>query len=174
VLTNDAELAVRVRRLRDYGQSAKYRHDEIGWNSRLDELQAAILAEAVLPRLRDWTRRRQEVAAAYTAGIQHPGVRVLRPAAGSTSCEHLFPVAVARREQFEAHLKSRGIATGRHYPILIPDQKAMVGATFEVQGELDRARELAGSEVSLPIHPQLTADEIDRVITAVNEWSMPH
>ena len=173
VLTNDAELAARVRRLRDYGQSAKYRHDEIGWNSRLDELQAAILAEAVLPRLRDWTRRRQEVAAAYTVGIQNPSVRVLRPPTGSTSCEHLFPVTVANREHFEAHLKTRGIATGRHYPILIPDQEAMVGTKFEVRGELERARELAGSEVGLPIHPQLRAEEIDRVITAVNEWSLP-
>lgn len=170
LLTNDAELAARARRLRDYGQSAKYRHDEIGWNSRLDELQAAILADAVLPRLRDWTKRRQEVAAAYTAGIGNPGVRVLRPPAGSSSCEHLFPVAVVGRERFEAHLKTRGIATGRHYPILIPDQEAMKGTKFEVKGELKRARELAESEVSLPIHPQLTREEIDRVIAAVNEW----
>lgn len=171
VLTNDAGLAARVRRLRDYGQSAKYRHDEIGWNSRLDELQAAILGEAVLPRLRDWTRRRQEVAARYTAGIHHANVRLLRPPASATSCEHLFPVAVAKREHFEAHLKACGIATGRHYPILIPDQEAMVGTRFEVKGELSRAKELASHEVSLPIHPQLTEEEIDRVIDAVNEWS---
>jgi dTDP-4-amino-4,6-dideoxygalactose transaminase len=170
VLTNDPALAARVRRLRDYGQSAKYRHDEIGWNSRLDELQAAILASAVLPRLRDWTRRRQDMAAAYTAGIHHPAVRLLRPKAGSTSCEHLFPVAVARRESFEAHLTSRGIGTGRHYPILIPDQEAMAGTRFEVKGELRRARELAKSEVSLPIHPQLTKEEVERVVAAVNEW----
>jgi dTDP-4-amino-4,6-dideoxygalactose transaminase len=172
VLTGDAELAARVRRLRDYGQSAKYRHDEIGWNSRLDELQAAILRGAMLPRLREWTQRRQQVAAAYAAGMRHPGVRLLRPAAGAASCEHLFPVTVApeRREQFEAHLKSRGIATGRHYPILIPDQQALAGVRVERHGELAMARELASSEVSLPIHPQLTGEEVERVIAAVNEW----
>jgi dTDP-4-amino-4,6-dideoxygalactose transaminase len=172
VLTGDAELAARVRRLRDYGQSAKYRHDEIGWNSRLDELQAAILRGAMLPRLREWTQRRQQVAAAYAAGMRHPGVRLLRPAAVAASCEHLFPVTVApeRREQFEAFLKSRGIATGRHYPILIPDQQALAGVRVERHGELAMARELASSEVSLPIHPQLTGEEVERVIAAVNEW----
>ncbi|MCX6587359.1 MAG: DegT/DnrJ/EryC1/StrS family aminotransferase [Acidobacteria bacterium] len=172
VLTGDAELAARVRRLRDYGQSAKYRHDEIGWNSRLDELQAAILRGAMLPRLREWTRRRQQVAAAYSAGMRHAGVRLLRPTDGEASCEHLFPVTVApeRREQFEAHLKSRGIATGRHYPILIPDQQALAGVRVERHGELAVARRLAASEVSLPIHPQLTGEEVERVIAAVNEW----
>jgi dTDP-3-amino-3,4,6-trideoxy-alpha-D-glucose transaminase len=172
VLTGDAELAAQVRRLRDYGQSAKYQHDEIGWNSRLDELQAAILRAALLPRLGEWTRRRQQIAAAYTAGMRHSGVRLLRPVAGSASCEHLFPVTVAAtaREQFEAHLKARGIATGRHYPILIPDQAAMVGVAFVRHGDLGVARELAAGEVSLPIHPQLTSEEVERVITAVNEW----
>ena len=172
VLTGDAELAARVRRLRDYGQSAKYRHDEIGWNSRLDELQAAILRGAMLPRLREWTQRRQQVAVAYAARMRHPGVRLLRPAAGAASSEHLFPVTVApeRREHFEAYLKSRGIATGRHYPILIPDQQALAGVRVERHGELAMARELASSEVSLPIHPQLTGEEVERVIAAVNEW----
>lgn len=170
LLTADPEVAARARRLRDYGQSAKYRHDEIGWNSRLDELHAAILAEAVLPHLRQWTQRRQDVAAAYTTGIHHPGVRLIRPSDGAKSCEHLYPVAVARREQFEAHLKSRGIATGRHYPILIPDQKALDGVRFEQKGELPNARAIAETEVSLPIHPQLSDDEIERVIAAVNEW----
>lgn len=170
LLTTDPELAARARRLRDYGQSAKYRHDEIGWNSRLDELQAAILAEAVLPRLRQWTLRRQEIAAAYAAGIRHPAVQLIRPGTGGTSCEHLFPVAVRQREPFEAFLKSRGIATGRHYPILIPDQAAMAAVRFERKGELPNARALAEQEVSLPIHPQLTDEEIERVIAAVNEW----
>ena len=64
VLTSEANLAEKVRQLRDYGQSAKYRHDEIGWNSRLDEVHAAILGDAVLPRLSAWTTRRQRVAAA--------------------------------------------------------------------------------------------------------------
>ncbi len=173
VLMNDANLAEKVRRLRDYGQSAKYLHDEIGWNSRLDEVHAAILSEAVLPRLTAWTSRRQQVATAYTNGITHPAIRLLRPASPSASCEHLFPVAVAaeHRADLEGWLKSQSIGTGRHYPILIPDQKAMTAANHEVRGELTVAHRLAQGEVSLPIHPQLTQDEVERVIAAVNAWS---
>ena len=172
VLTNEANLAEKVRQLRDYGQSAKYLHDEIGWNSRLDEVHAAILSEAVLPRLSAWTCRRQQVAAAYTCGINHPAVRLIRPNPASTSCEHLFPVEVSSelRPGFEGWLKTHAIGSGRHYPILIPDQKAMATANHEVRGALPLARRLAEGEVSLPIHPQLSTDEVERVIAAVNDW----
>ena len=173
VLTSEASLADKVRRLRDYGQSAKYLHDEIGWNSRLDEVHAAILTEAVLPRLSAWTTRRQQVAAAYTKGIQHPAVRLIRPNPASDSCEHLFPVEVAaeQRSDFEGWLKSHSVGSGRHYPILIPDQKAMATANHEVRGALPVARRLAQGEVSLPIHPQLSEKDVERVIAAVNGWS---
>jgi len=172
VLTNEAKLAEKVRQLRDYGQSAKYRHDEIGWNSRLDEVHAAILSDAVLPRLSAWTARRQEVAAAYTRGIQHPAVRLIRPNPASTSCEHLFPVEVAPelRTDLEDWLKSQSVGSGRHYPILIPDQKAMTTANSEVRSALPVAQRLAQGELSLPIHPQLRGDEVERVIAAVNRW----
>ncbi len=173
VLTNEANLAEKVRQLRDYGQSAKYRHDQIGWNSRLDEVHAAILSEAVLPRLSAWTARRQHVAAAYTRGIQHPAVRLIRPHPASTSCEHLFPVEVAPelRSDLEDWLKAQSVGSGRHYPILIPDQKAMTTLNCEVRGPLQVARHLAQGELSLPIHPQLHEDEVERVIAAVNRWS---
>lgn len=172
VLTDDANLAERVRQLRDYGQSAKYRHDRMGWNSRLDELHAAILRDAVLPRLAHWTNVRQQVARQYEERIQHPQVRLIQPGAGSQGCGHLFPVWVepGRREHFEAWLKAGEIGSGRHYPVLIPDQRAMIGVPHEVHGELAQARQLADGEVSLPIHPQLTQTEVDRVITRVNTW----
>jgi dTDP-4-amino-4,6-dideoxygalactose transaminase len=172
VLTNQATLAERARRLRDYGQSAKYRHDEMGWNSRLDELHAAILRDAVLPRLAAWTAARQEVARQYEEGIKHPQARLVKPVAGSQGCGHLFPVWVepGRREHFEAWLKAGGIGSGRHYPLLIPDQKAMMGVPHDIHGALNQARRLADGEVSLPIHPQLTPSEIERVIAQVNAW----
>ena len=88
-----------MRALRDYGQTAKYRHDFIGYNSRLDELQAAFLRRACLPRLERWTARRREIAAAYLKGIKNPAVRLPDPPEGSEPSWHLFPVWIdpARR-----------------------------------------------------------------------------
>ncbi len=172
VATDDPILADRCRALRDYGQSSKYVHDALGLNSRLDELQAAILARAFLPRLAAWTGRRREIARAYAATLRHPLVRALGEPDGSEGVWHLFPVCVpaARREGFVRHLGARGIRTAVHYPRLIPHQPALAGCAFEVRGPLARAEELAATEVSLPVHPYLTDAEVERVVEAVNAW----
>lgn len=173
VLTSDAGVDAACRRLRDYGQSAKYIHDVIGLNSRLDELQAALLRRALLPRLPKFTQRRREIAQAYLQGITNAKVRPLAPPAESASVWHLFPVLVdaSQRTAFCDHLRARGVGSGLHYPVLIPDQKALLNTSFEVIGELDNARVLAAGQVSLPIHPYLDAAEVARVLAAVNDWS---
>lgn len=172
ILTDDEGLAARCRALRDYGQSSKYVHDELGLNSRLDELHAAVLRTALLPRLHAWTARRREVARAYGEGIEHAAVRPLPVPPGSESVWHLYPVRVppAARAGFVRHLQAAGIRTAVHYPFLIPEQKALRGQAFEVRGPLDRAHALALGEVSLPIHPHLDDAEVARVIAAVNAW----
>ena len=162
ILSRDAEFDARVRALRDYGQTAKYRHDLIGHNSRLDELQAAFLRRACLPRLARWTERRREIAAAYLQGIQNPAVRLPKPPKGSEPSWHLFPVWMD-----PAHRKHFG---GRHYPIAIPDQKALRDVPFEVPGGYENAKRLCASEVSLPIHPYLNDAEVAEVIAAVNRF----
>ncbi len=171
ILTRDEKLWARARALRDYGRGSTHRHDFIGANSRLDELHAAILRRAFLPRLAGWTARRREIARRYLAGIAANAVQVPGPPAGSDSCFHLFPVLVepSRKAAFREHLRSRGITTGEHYPILIPEQPAMAGVVCEVIGELTNARRFAAGEVSLPIHPYLTDAETDSVIAAVAE-----
>lgn len=172
-LTSDDDvLATRCRALRDYGQSGKYVHDELGLNSRLDEIHAAILDRAFLPRLARWTERRRSVAGTYIDQMDNPYVRVLPAPARSLSVWHLFPVRVSStaRESFIRHLQACGVRAAIHYPRLIPDQKALSAGTFEVRGGLACARELAASEVSLPIHPYLRDQEIARVIDAVNSW----
>jgi len=171
ILTDDAVLADAARQLRDYGQSEKYVHTRLGTNSRLDEVHAAILRRALMPRLEAYTRRRREVAAAYRAGIRHPCVRV--PEAAGEGVGHLFPIVVPAksRQNFRAFLKERGVATGEHYPLAIPDQPAMRGVPFETPFGLTRVREFCASEVSLPIHPYLLDDEVARVIDAVNTWA---
>lgn len=173
VLTAEPSIAARARVLRHYGQSATYVHDELGLNSRLDELQAALLADVLLPRVDAWTERRREVARAYGTGIRNPAVKVPAVEARSESIWHLFPVLVegSGRDRFREHLRQRGISSGEHYPRLIPDQKALRDSgRFEVRGDLVRARRYAEGEVSLPIHPYLSDDDVERVVAAVSDW----
>jgi dTDP-3-amino-3,4,6-trideoxy-alpha-D-glucose transaminase len=173
ILTSDPALAARARTLRDYGQSSKYQHDVIGYNSRLDELHAGLLRRVSLHKLPGWTRRRQEIAEAYIAGIRNPAVRVMGAPRGSESSWHLFPVLVEapRRADFMAWLKSRGISSAVHYPIAITDQAALAETRFEIAGEIPRAQEICRCEVSLPIHPYLSAAEVSAVIDACNQWN---
>jgi len=173
VLTPDEKVRLAVCSLRDYGQSSKYRHDVIGYNSRMDELHASILRRAYLPRLESWTEWRRRIACRYLAGISHPGIRMIGEPEGSRSCFHLFPVIVraGSKPSFMDHLKQHGIASGEHYPVLIPDQKAMAAVPYETTGELPRAREIAAGEVSLPIHPYMTEEEAGCVIEACNGWA---
>ena len=172
ILTRDPDLAARARALRDYGQSSKYRHEYSGYNSRLDELQAAFLRSACLPRLEQWTRRRRQIAEAYMEGVRHAKVCVVPPPEGSESCWHLFPVRVADGAQSALlrHLKAFAVSAGIHYPIVIPDQPALGHAAFELTDDCLVARGFCTSEVSLPIHPYLTDSEVDQVTHAVNAW----
>ena len=172
ILTNNADYATEARMLRNYGQSAKYRHDVIGYNSRLDEIHACLLRRVLLERLPVWNERRRCVAAAYLKGIENPAIRPMGTPAGSNSCWHLFPVLVApeRKTDFMAWLKSRQVACAEHYPIPIPDQQALRGLPVEVFGGLEAARRICGSEVSLPIHPYLQDKEVAQVIGVCNAW----
>jgi dTDP-4-amino-4,6-dideoxygalactose transaminase len=171
LLTASAELANEARSLRDYGQTAKYVHARLGMNSRLDELQAAILRTALLPRLPRFTERRQAIAGAYRRSIQNAALTLPPVPAGSSSVWHLFPVVVeAGRQSFLAHLESQGIGSGIHYPRLIPDQEAFASVRFESRDALTRARRFAEGEVSLPIHPYLSDEHVERVIDACNTW----
>lgn len=172
ILTSDAAHARTARALSDYGQTAKYRHGLIGLNSRLDEIQAALLARVYLPKLRGWTARRKEIAETYLAKIRNPAVAPMGRPCHSDSSWHLFPVRVApgRRREFREHLAANGIASGEHYPFAIPDQEALRGIPSEMLDECATARAIAQSEVSLPVHPYLTGEEAGRVIEACNRW----
>ncbi len=172
ILTASESYRDSARTLRDYGQSAKYRHDRVGYNSRLDELQAAIMRDAYLPRLELWTARRRVIAGRYLAGLTGPCVKPLASPPWSDSVWHLFPVRISgeRKREFLDFLKANGILAGEHYPMVIPDQKAMESSPHETIGDIARARLIASSEVSLPIHPYLKDDEVDRVIEACRKW----
>jgi dTDP-4-amino-4,6-dideoxygalactose transaminase len=169
LFTDDSALAGKARSLRDYGQRARYEHVDGGLNSRLDELHAAILRSAMLPRLDRYLQRRREIAQRYRAGLAGTALRPIE-ATGGGSAYHLFPVEVVAgdpRAVQEALLGS-GVQAGRHYPFLCPDQPAVAGQGLELD-PMTTARRLAERELSLPIHPYLEDDEVERVIAACLE-----
>lgn len=169
LLTNDPSTASRARALRNYGQSDLYLHDELGLNSRLDELHAAVLSDALLPNLQRWTETRRQIAARYLREIER--FRTIKPASSAEPVWHLFPIFVeaAERDSVRERLLSGGIASGVHYPRLIPEQPAMqLSVSYEVATELINARRLASSEISLPIHPFLR-DEVQMVIASCRQ-----
>lgn len=166
----DAEAA---RAIRNYGQTAKYVHDLEGLNSRLDEVHAATLTDAFLPRLDGWLATRRRVAQTYLDQITQPNLTLMPGPDPEGSGWHLFPVRVdpSRRETFMAYLSEAGVISSIHYPILLSEQKALTdqGPVLTV-GALDTARAIATTEVSLPIHPYLTEEEQAYVISTTNAW----
>lgn len=172
LLTHDAGLAAQARVMRDYGQSMKYRHESVGYNSRLDEVQAALLYRAALPRLPQWTEKRRCIADRYRSLITNSKVRTPSPALSSRSVWHLFPVRVPgdRKRSFMEHLGVCGVLAAEHYPYALADQPVMTNVSFDAPYGVDNAREFCASQVSLPIHPYLTWDEVDQVAAACNSW----
>lgn len=166
VLTSDPALDQRCRSLRDYGQTSKYVHAELGLNSRLDEVQASILRQALLPELSTWTSRRRAIAERYLRTINQPEVQL--PDKDPEAVWHLFPVRSNRRDSLMEHLKSMNIQSAVHYPGLIPEQEAMRDVPPSPPTPV--ALQMARTVLSLPIHPFLTDNEIERVASAVNGW----
>ena len=166
LLTSDADLARRARTFRDYGQASRYEHVELGLNSRLDELQAAILRSALLRRLDGWLVRRREIAQFYTDALRDSALRPI-VASGGDSAHHLFPVQLERGDVADVgkRLASHGVAVGRHYPVPCPDQPA-VRDRGVVLGSIPVARRIAERELSLPIHPHLDDWEVEFVVQA--------
>lgn len=167
--TGDPVLAEAASRLRNYGQSVRYHHPHVGMNSRLDELQAALLRER-LPLLHGWIEARRAVAAALRTGIGNPLVRCLpAPSDPLEHAYHLFVVTCERRDALAAHLKASGVDALAHYPIPVHHQEPCLDLPRDPQG-LAHAEEHARTCLSLPCHPHLTADEIATVVAAVNSF----
>jgi dTDP-3-amino-3,4,6-trideoxy-alpha-D-glucose transaminase len=136
-------------------------------------LHAAILTDALLPKLDQWTERRLATARKYLHGIKNPLIRLPVPGSRSEPVWHLFPTFVAAklRDSFRGHLQAAGVASGAHYPRIIPDQAALKASRrSEIAMAPVKARRLADEEVSLPIHPFLTEEETDRVVSGCNAW----
>jgi dTDP-4-amino-4,6-dideoxygalactose transaminase len=170
VTTNDPEIAERVRVLRNGGQADRYRHVAIGINSRLDEIQAAVLA-VKLARLGQLTDERRAQAARYDSALQ--GVTLPREGAGRRHVYHLYVVRHPQRDALAEHLKAAGIGTIVHYPIPVHLQPAYASPAHAA-GVLPVTERAANAVLSLPLYPGLGVADQHRVIEAVNAFTREH
>ena len=169
ITTNDAALAAKLRTARNYGSQKKYYNEVIGHNSRLDELQAAVL-RVKLAHLPAWTAQRQAVAALYQQHLAGLGDLVLPTvAAGATHVYHLFVVRTAQREALQAHLTAAGIGTLIHYPVPPHRQQAYAHLGIAA-GTYPIAEELAATSLSLPLWPGMTEAHVATVAAAVRSF----
>jgi dTDP-4-amino-4,6-dideoxygalactose transaminase len=170
VTTHDADLAARLRLLRDHGQTAKYTHGLIGFNARLDGLQAALL-RVKLPHLDRWNARRQALAAAYRRGLAGlPGIGLPEAVADREHVYHLFVIRCPRRDALHAYLQAHGIATGVHYPRPLHLQPAFAPLRHQA-GDFPVSEAAAQEVLALPLYPELTDDAVARVCDAVRAWT---
>lgn len=172
VVTSDPALRSRVARLRDHGQRQRYRHAELGFNYRMDSIQAVVL-DAKLDCLDDWNRARRAAAACYADELKDiPGLTVPQRRAWAEPVHHLYVVRHPWRDRLREHLAQTGIDTGLHYPVPLHRQDAIVP-------RLRRAYSLPVTEwiaeqcLSLPIYPGLTAAQVSRVAAAVRDFREP-
>jgi len=168
--TGSDDVATMARRLRNYGQSDRYQHPELGLNSRLDELQAAIL-RVRLEWLNQFMEHRRMIAERYYARIRNPQITVLsRPPATENHVYHLFVVRCSKRDELREHLKNLRIETLIHYPIPIHQQPPTRGLRTDPTG-LRNAEAHATQCLSIPCHPQMDETAIDHVIEALNSFA---
>jgi dTDP-4-amino-4,6-dideoxygalactose transaminase len=167
VVTADADLARRIRCLRDHGRAegSHYRHELVGTNSRLDALQAVVLT-AKLARLDSWTRARRRIAARYRTAFAGSAARMIDELPGSQGVYHLAVVRVPARERVERRLTAMGIQTGIHYPV--PCHRQAAYRSFPA-GRLPAVEEAAGEILSLPMFPHMSDGQVARVCEAVHE-----
>ncbi|MFA5295492.1 MAG: DegT/DnrJ/EryC1/StrS family aminotransferase [Methanoregulaceae archaeon] len=167
IVTNDRDLAERLRMLRNYGQRGKYEHECIGINSRLDEIQAAVLREK-LPFLEKWNHQRRRVAQAYREGLEKTDLILPEEIEYAHHVYHLYVIRSGDRNRLAAHFSHCGIQTSIHYPIPVHRQKAY--QSDGVPKSLPMTDLVSDEILSLPMHPWLEEGEIDKVIDAGRSW----
>lgn len=162
ICSDDDELARKARRLRDLGRDGDRRNLLIGYNERLDGLQAALL-RVKLPHLERWNAERRSLASRYRELLKH--VELLAETPETPCVYHLFPIRTKHRDALAADLRGRGIETGIHYPLALPDEPVL---HEHCRAEAPIARDWAARELSLPLFAELTEQELETVATAVN------
>ncbi len=168
IVTSDPDIAKNCRILRDHGQGSKYHHSLLGVNSRLDEIQAAVL-RVKLPHLDEWNERRRSLAQAYDAALP-PSMVKPQEMPWAKHVYHLYVIRTPDRDQLRAWLETKGVATAMHYPVPIHLQEACRGRCGS-DGFLPVTERLTGEIVSLPMYPELGAEEVRYVCDCVWEFT---
>ena len=166
VITNDAQLAEKIRSLGNYGSGEKYHHLYKGINSRLDEMQAAFL-RIKLRHLDEYNQERNVAAQKYLEGIKNPLIRLPKVGSDRTHIWHIFSIRCKSRDELHDYLAQKGIGTVSHYPVAIADQPAYAPDHLP---HLPLAEEIAATELGLPMYVGITDEELRYVIDAVNQY----
>jgi len=170
VVTNDPVVFDKIRMLRNYGEDKRYYHRIKGFNSRLDEIQAAILL-AKLPLLDDVNRKRREIASRYTTAFRKLS-SVISPIEANERYHvfHLYVIQVSERDKFQAFMMGKGISTLIHYPVPIHCQGSYTECSDQ-EKYLSQTDRTAASIVSLPLYPEMNNNQIDMVVDSVAKWT---
>jgi dTDP-4-amino-4,6-dideoxygalactose transaminase len=169
LVTEDGELAARMRALREHGQPTKHEHRWVGWTSRLDTVQAAVLS-AKLPHLDGWNEQRRAAAAWYEGSLAGVGDLVLpQDVSEGGHVWHVYVVQTADPTGLARHLRERGVATGRHYPVA-PHLTEAYSSLGHRSGTFPVAESLASRGLSLPLFPGISEQQLDAVVSGVRSW----
>jgi dTDP-4-amino-4,6-dideoxygalactose transaminase len=173
IVTNDDDLVERVRMYANYGSQVKYYHEVKGYNSRLDEFQAAFL-RVKLTHLDEWNQRRKQIAAFYLQNlIDLPDLTLPRVPDWATPIWHIFPVLHPKRDRLQEFLKEKGVGTLIHYPV--PPHLSQAYHEFEhSRGDFPISESIAETELSLPIGPHMDLDDAGYVVYTLKEYFMSH
>jgi dTDP-4-amino-4,6-dideoxygalactose transaminase len=168
LVTNDAALAARARALREHGSTQRYYHDEVGYNYRMEGIQGAVLG-VKLKQLETWTRERRRVAHRYHELLAGTPLQLPREASWAESAYHLYVVRHPRRDDLKKHLEAHKIGCALHYPLPLHLQKAYAHLGHQ-SGDFPVAEKAARECLSLPIYPELTDAQIQRVAAVINDF----
>lgn len=165
LFAQNAEFAETARKLGDHGRSSKYEHDLLGYNHRMDDLQAGVLS-VKLDHIMDWTQARRSRAALYRSMLSGAPLKLVTPTEGAEPVYHLFVIRVANRKEVIDHLRSRDIATGIHYPVPLHLQPALADLGH-TEGDFPISERAASQVISLPMYAELSGESIEKVVEEV-------
>jgi len=169
ITTNNQSIEAHVKSIRNHGSTERYFHDEIGYNYRMDGIQGAVLS-VKMKYIDTWNQRRRSIGERYKKEFSNPLIKTQFQPDWAKSVYHLFVITTENRDDFMNYMKSNGISCGLHYPLPCHLQKAYIELGYK-KGDCPNAEYLASHCVSLPMFPELTDEEVERVIKTVNTYA---
>jgi dTDP-4-amino-4,6-dideoxygalactose transaminase len=168
VVTSNEKYVEILKQLRDQGQSAKYLHERVGYNFRLEAIQGAVLG-VKLKHLDDWTSARRRHAKKYSEELADSGLRLLEEPGACKSVYHIFPLFTAQRNELREHLQANGISSGIHYPIPVHMQRGFSNLGFS-EGDLPQTESVCREVLSLPMYPELADETVMQIADSVRQF----